>query len=113
MLWTCPWRGNEGGGQNPQATQPQGWGRVPAPRWRAPSLACLTFLSSFLPTRLSVMTRLSESSWAAICKARGTSGVGVCPETPSGLRSGRLDTGCPRSQFSKARRGVVGKSSAR
>lgn len=28
--------------------------------------AWLTFLSSFLPARLSVMTRLSDSSWAAI-----------------------------------------------
>ena len=36
-----------------------------------PPLACLTFLSSFLPARLSVMTWLSDSSWAAICKATG------------------------------------------
>lgn len=36
-----------------------------------PLLACLTFLSSLLPARLSVMTWLSDSSWAAICEARG------------------------------------------
>jgi hypothetical protein len=30
----------------------------------------LTFLSSFLPARLSVMTRLSDSSWATICKVK-------------------------------------------
>lgn len=36
-----------------------------------PVLARLTFLSSFLPARLSVMTWLSDSSWAAICEARG------------------------------------------
>lgn len=34
----------------------------------------LTFLSSFLPARLSVMTRLSDSSWAAICKVQGREG---------------------------------------
>lgn len=61
-----------------------------------PSAACLTFLSSFLPARLSVMTRLSDSSWAAICETRGMLGSGLLPRCPPAALQARWTEAAPR-----------------
>lgn len=81
-----------GGGPGPrsEATQPWGWWGFTVPLW-SPSSARLTFLSSLLPARLSVMTRLSDSSWAAICKARDMRGSSDSPS----LLPGRMAQGAP------------------
>lgn len=88
-----------------------GAGEGDCSRKENPLLRPLTFLSSFLPARLSVMTRLSDSSWAAICEARGrgvdSAPVPQTPRPPAGQGGHRVPQELTFQSYEGERRGGI------